>query len=166
LAVEGTVAPLVIARGGSVSIVSVADGVVTLETGGSPGALLPLAASVETLMRAVVPELSEVRIRWVGETSNTPLESDTLEARVERILDEQINPTVAAHGGRVRLVSTERGHVQLRLEGGYQGCSLAEVTVRQGIERLLRHHVPEIVAVSDVTDHGAGTAPFFAAGKR
>jgi len=58
------------------------------------------------------------------------------------------------------------GRVRIRLEGGCQGCSLAEVTVRQGIESILRKHVPEVVAIVDVTDHEAGTEPFFAPGKR
>ena len=58
------------------------------------------------------------------------------------------------------------GRARIRLEGGCQGCSLAEVTVRQGIESMLRKHVPEIVAIVDVTDHEAGTEPFFAPGKR
>jgi Fe-S cluster biogenesis protein NfuA len=58
------------------------------------------------------------------------------------------------------------GRVRLRLEGGCQGCSLAEVTVRQGIERLLRARFPEIVAVVDVTDHAAGAEPFYTPEKR
>ena len=165
-AVERSVAPLVIARGGSVSIVSVQDGVVTLEASGSPGALLPLVPSAEALLRAAVPGISAVRIRLADAIPQLPREPSTLTARVQQVLDEQVNPTIATHGGRVTLVDAIGGHVRLRLEGGCQGCSLAEVTVRQGIEALLRRHVPEILAVSDVTDHTAGTAPFFAAGKR
>jgi len=165
-AVERSVAPLVIARGGSVSIVSVQDGVVTLEASGSPGALLPLVPSAEALLRAAVPGISAVRIRLADAIPQLPREPSTLTARVQQVLDEQVNPTIATHGGRVTLVDAIGGHVRLRLEGGCQGCSLAEVTVRQGIEALLRRHVPDIVAVSDVTDHTAGTAPFFAAGKR
>ena len=53
-----------------------------------------------------------------------------------------------------------------RLDGGCQGCSLAEVTVRQGIERLVRAHCPEVIAVIDVTDHSAGTEPFYTPDKR
>jgi Fe-S cluster biogenesis protein NfuA len=82
------------------------------------------------------------------------------------VLDAEVNRAVAAHGGHVTLVDASEGRVRLRLEGGCQGCSLAEVTLRQGIEPLLRRHVPEVVAVVDVTDHAAATAPFFAPGKR
>jgi Fe-S cluster biogenesis protein NfuA len=83
-----------------------------------------------------------------------------------RVLADELNPAIAAHRGRVALVDVIDGRVRLRLEGGCQGCSLAEVTVRQGIERLLRARFPEIVAVVDVTDHAAGTEPFYTPEKR
>ena len=73
---------------------------------------------------------------------------------------------IAAHGGRVTLVEVDQGWVRIQLEGGCQGCSLAEVTVRQGIEPLLRARIPEMVGLADVTDHAAGTTPFFSAEKR
>ena len=95
-----------------------------------------------------------------------PAESDELTERVRRVLDEEVNPAIAAHRGRATLVDVTAGRVRIRLEGGCQGCSLAEVTVRQGIESILRKHVPEVVAIVDVTDHEAGTEPFFAPGKR
>src|SRR6266540_2242227 len=71
-----------------------------------------------------------------------------------------------AHGGRVVLVEVDQGWIRIRLEGGCQGCSLAEVTIRQGVEPLLRAGVPEMVGLVDVTDHAAGTKPFFSAEKR
>ena len=165
-AVERSVAPLVVARGGSVRVVSAERGVVILEAHGSPGALLPASAHIETLIRAAVPGVSEVRMRGTAEALEAAPRSGDLNSRVNQILDEQVNPTIAPHGGHVRLVDASGGRVRLRLEGGCQGCSLAEVTVRQGIEALLRRHLPEIVAVIDVTDHAAGVAPFFAPGKR
>ena len=64
------------------------------------------------------------------------------------------------------MVDVSAGQVRIRLEGRCQGCSLAEVTVRQGIEAILRKRLPEVVAVIDVTAHEAGTDPFFAPGKR
>ncbi|HEU4368127.1 MAG TPA: NifU family protein, partial [Methylomirabilota bacterium] len=164
--VERSVAPAVIARGGSVRVVSVEDGVVTLEASGSPGAIAPSTARIETLLRAAVPGVSEVRVRWPGHGPEPAVEVGELARRVRRVLDEQINPAIAAHRGRVTLVDAAAGRVRLRLEGGCQGCSLAEVTVRQGIELLLRRHVPDIVTVVDLTDHGAGRDPFFAPGKR
>lgn len=163
--VEATVAPAIIARGGSIQVVSVDRGVVTLEAGGSPGAIVPMVARIEVLLRTAAPEITEVKVRWPGATPPRD-EERNLAGRVQRVLDAEVNPAVAAHGGHVTLVDTSEGRVRLRLEGGCQGCSLAEVTLRQGIEPLLRRHVPEVVAVVDVTDHSAATAPFFAPGKR
>jgi Fe-S cluster biogenesis protein NfuA len=164
-AVERSVAPAVIARGGTVRIAGVADGVVTLEAAGSPGAVVPAAAQIEALLRAAVPGVRQVRIVWPGTAQSADAPSD-LAARVGRVLDEVVNPAVAAHRGRVSLVDVTDARVRIRLEGGCQGCSQAEVTVRQGIERLLRDRLPEIVAVVDVTDHAAATDPFFPPGKR
>jgi cystathionine gamma-synthase len=163
-AVERSVTPSVIARGGAVRVVAVTDGVVTIEASGSPGAVVPATAQIEALLRAV-PGVTEVRLVWPGAASAAGAPSSLAE-RVGRILDDVVNPAVAAHRGRVTLVDVEGGRVRIRLEGGCQGCGLAEVTVRQGIERLLRARVPEVVAVIDVTNHQAGTEPFFPPGKR
>jgi Fe-S cluster biogenesis protein NfuA len=165
-AVERSVASTIIARGGSVRVVSVEGGVVTLEAGGSPGAIVPTIARIEGLLRAAVPEVSEVNVVWPGALSPPASAADDLAARVRRVLDEEVNRAVAGHRGHVTLVDITGGHVRVRMEGGCQGCSLAEVTLRQGIEPLLRKHVPEVTAVIDVTDHAAATAPFFAPGKR
>jgi Fe-S cluster biogenesis protein NfuA len=164
--VERTVAPAVIARGGSVHVVAVERGVVTLEAAGSPGAIVPTMASIEALLRAAVPDVTEVTVRWPGKAPTHAQETDEFAARVRRVLEEEVNRAVAAHGGHVTLIDAIQGRVRIRMEGGCQGCSLAEVTLRQGIEPLLRTHVPEVRAVVDVTDHPAGTAPFFAPGKR
>ena len=77
-----------------------------------------------------------------------------------------MNPSIAAHRGHVTVVGTGSGWVRVRLEGGCQGCSLAEVTIRQGIEPLLRTRLPGVTGVADVTDHEAGTDPFFSPEKR
>ncbi|MDQ2727063.1 MAG: NifU family protein [Actinomycetota bacterium] len=73
---------------------------------------------------------------------------------------------VATHGGHIDLVSDSGGVIRIRLSGGCQGCALAQVTVRQGIEAVLRRQVAGVVAVVDETDHGAGHAPHFPATKR
>ncbi len=82
------------------------------------------------------------------------------------VIDEILNPMVAAHGGHIELLSEVEGVIRIRLGGGCQGCALAQVTVRQGIEVVLRRQVPGVVAVFDETDHGAGPAPYFPATKR
>ena len=86
--------------------------------------------------------------------------------RVIQVLDQQVNPTIAAHGGRAALVGVEQGTAYLRLGGGCQGCGMATVTLSQGIERAIIQAVPEITSVVDVTDHQSGTNPYFEAAKQ
>ena len=81
--------------------------------------------------------------------------------RVAAMLEQEINPAIAAHGGRAELVAVEDGAAYLRLGGGCQGCGMAAVTLRQGIEQALRSAVPEITHVVDVTDHQSGTNPYY-----
>ena len=83
--------------------------------------------------------------------------------RVVQVLEQQINPSIAAHGGRADLVAVEGDAVYLRLSGGCAGCGMAAVTLSQGIEVALRESVPEITRVIDVTDHAAGTNPYYEA---
>jgi Fe/S biogenesis protein NfuA len=84
-----------------------------------------------------------------------------LAQRVLAVLDDQVNPSIAMHGGRADLVAVEENVVYVRLSGGCQGCGLAQVTLSQGIEVALRDAVPEIVSVVDVTDHASGDNPFY-----
>jgi len=86
--------------------------------------------------------------------------------RVLLVLEQQINPSIAAHGGRADLVAVEDGAAFLRLSGGCAGCGLAAVTLSQGIEVALRESVPEILRVVDVTDHASGTNPYYEPAKK
>jgi Fe/S biogenesis protein NfuA len=86
--------------------------------------------------------------------------------RVIQVLDQQVNPTIAAHGGRAELVAVEQGTAYLRLGGGCQGCAMATVTLSQGIETAIIQAVPESTSVVDVTDHQTGTNPYFEAAKK
>jgi Fe/S biogenesis protein NfuA len=86
--------------------------------------------------------------------------------RVLQILDQQINPSIAAHGGHAELVAVEGDTAYLRLSGGCQGCGMATVTLSQGIEVAIRDQVPEIARVVDTTDHASGTNPYFEAAKK
>jgi Fe/S biogenesis protein NfuA len=98
-------------------------------------------------------------------TSATP---GTLEGpladRVQQFLQQQINPAIAGHGGAAELVSVDGTTAYLRLMGGCQGCGLAAVTLRQGIEQaLLDTFDGELTGVVDVTDHESGTNPYYSA---
>ena len=86
--------------------------------------------------------------------------------RVIHVLDQQINPAIAAHGGHAELVAVEDDTAYLRLSGGCQGCGMASVTLSQGIEVALRESVPEITRVVDVTDHASGANPYYEAAKK
>lgn len=86
--------------------------------------------------------------------------------RVIQVLDTQINPSIAAHGGQAQLVAVEGDTAYLRLSGGCQGCGMASVTLSQGIEVALRESVPEITRVVDTTDHASGTNPYFEPAKK
>jgi Fe-S cluster biogenesis protein NfuA len=164
-ALERSVLPSVIARGGAVRVTGVEDRVATLEITGSPGAVLPLVSRIEAQVRAAVPEITGVRITAPA-AGSPPDPAGSLAERARSVLDAEINPVIAAHRGHVSVDSVDRGWVRIRLEGGCQGCSLAEVTIRQGIEPLLRTRVPGLTGLVDVTDHEAGTDPFFSAAKR
>ena len=85
----------------------------------------------------------------------------TTAEKIRRLLDTEINPAVAAHGGRVELAGVEDGVVYLSFGGGCHGCGLVDVTLKQGIETRLKELLPEIERVVDNTDHTAGANPFY-----
>ncbi|MCJ7671340.1 MAG: NifU family protein [Acidimicrobiia bacterium] len=92
--------------------------------------------------------------------------SSPLAQRVVAVLEEQINPAIASHGGRADLVAVEDGAAYLRLSGGCQGCGMAAATLSQGIEVAILEEIPEIDRVIDVTDHASGANPYFEAAKK
>jgi Fe/S biogenesis protein NfuA len=81
--------------------------------------------------------------------------------RIQQVLEEQINPAVASHGGSVSLIDVKENVVYVELGGGCQGCGMANVTLKQGIEVAIKEAVPEITAVLDVTEHADGTNPYY-----
>ena len=80
--------------------------------------------------------------------------------RVRAVLDSQVNPAIAAHGGMISLVDVEDTDIFVEMSGGCQGCALSRMTLRQGVERMLREAVPELTAVHDITDHASGENPY------
>lgn len=99
-------------------------------------------------------------------TGPPPDLSGDVAQRVIQVLDRQINPSIAAHGGRADLVAVEDDAAYLRLSGGCAGCGMAAVTLSQGIEVAIKESVPEIVKIVDVTDHAAGTNPYYEPAKK
>jgi len=91
-----------------------------------------------------------------------PGEGASLADRVRHVIDSEINPQIASHGGRVSLEEiTPDSIVILRFGGGCHGCGMADVTLKQGIEKTLRSRLPEIKAVRDATDHASGHNPYY-----
>ena len=88
-----------------------------------------------------------------------------LKTRVQELIDTMINPAVAGHGGYVELIDVQESRVYLQMGGGCQGCGAADVTLKSGIERLIKEELPEITEVLDTTDHASGNNPYYAAGK-
>ena len=90
-----------------------------------------------------------------------PLWTDPKAQAVQEVIDTQINPGVASHGGHVALLDVKDDIAYIALGGGCQGCGMADVTLKQGIEVLLKEAVPEIHQVIDTTDHAAGKNPYY-----
>jgi Fe-S cluster biogenesis protein NfuA len=97
------------------------------------------------------------------DTDRAPaLDDDTIYQEVEHIFHSQINPIVAQHGGAIDLIDVQDATVVIRMSGGCQGCGMANVTLRQGVEAALKKAIPMLAGIRDVTDHGSGANPYFA----
>lgn len=77
------------------------------------------------------------------------------------LLDAEINPAVAGHGGSIELVEVKGTSIRLHMGGGCQGCGMAAVTLREGVERRIREVLPQVTEILDATDHEAGQNPYF-----
>lgn len=91
--------------------------------------------------------------------------SDPKAAAVQRVIETQINPGVAAHGGHVTLLDLKDDIAYIALGGGCQGCGMADVTLKQGIEVMIKKAVPDIRQIIDTTDHAGGTNPYYQSSK-
>jgi Fe/S biogenesis protein NfuA len=94
----------------------------------------------------------------------SPTWDDPVAQKVQTVLDLEVNPGVAGHGGSVSLVKVDGDVAVIQLHGGCQGCGAADITLKQGIERMIKGAVPEIKAVQDATDHAAGVNPYYKPG--
>ncbi len=160
--IETRVLPGVAQRGGDVAFRGFEDGIVLLDL---QGPAVGLASGIENMLRHYVPEVVGVRSyeeheRLQKAELNTP---DALTIR--KLLDEEVNPAVAGHGGHISLIDVKDDTAYIRLEGGCQGCGMADVTLKHGVEQAIRKAVPSIAAVLDVTDHAGGDNPYYQPGK-
>ena len=90
-----------------------------------------------------------------------PLWVDELSKAVAEIIASEVNPVVASPGGHVDLVGVDDGKAIIAFGGGCQGCGMVDVTLKQGVEVMIKDNVPGISEVIDATDHAAGTNPFY-----
>jgi Fe/S biogenesis protein NfuA len=105
----------------------------------------------------------EVRPASPPEVRRPAQPTGVLADRVREVLDSQVNPAIASHGGAISLVDVQDTEIFLEMSGGCQGCAMSRLTLRQGVERMLRQAIPELTAVHDVTDHASGVNPYFQA---
>jgi Fe/S biogenesis protein NfuA len=104
---------------------------------------------------------SQLTIRAPNIKGRAPDSESSLAEQVIWLIDSEINPQLASHKGRVTLDSIDADNVAyLRFGGGCQGCGMADVTLKQGIEKTLLAKVPGLAGVRDATDHDSGSAPF------
>lgn len=158
--IDTRIKPAATQDGGDVIFKGIKEGVVYLEMIGSG---MGLKDGIENMLKHYVPEVSRV-VDFRDAVPKPGL--DTPEGQtIQKILDENINPSVAGHGGHIALVDVQSDTVYIRLEGGCQGCGMADVTLKQGIETEIMNAVPSITAVLDVTDHADGTNPYYQPGK-
>ena len=102
--------------------------------------------------QALTPEDVQEKMMLIGRNTRE---------KVQYLVDTQINPGVAEHGGSVQVVDVKDGGLYLRFHGGCQGCGAADFTLKQGIETIVKRAVPEIHQIIDLTNHGAGMNPYY-----
>lgn len=165
---DDRIRPAVEAYGGELLFKKFAEGILTLELIGGGG-----AKKREMMTNIIIHHTPEVTaITWIGEAPSNEIPdwvfNGTDEApsgpeaeAVLALLDEKINPAVAAHGGNIRLVDVTDHVAYVRMEGGCQGCSASAVTLQQGVQNAILTEVPTIQGVVDVTEHALGDSPFF-----
>ena len=119
-----------------------------------------VGVAIRTVMAGDLPPLS------APPRLPNAVNDDALYEQVAKVFEEQVNPMVARHGGRVELIDVQDAVVMLRMGGGCQACGMADVTLRQGIEGLLAQAAPEVRGIVDITDHTSGANPYFQAAKK
>ncbi|NKC15808.1 MAG: hypothetical protein GKR94_27490 [Gammaproteobacteria bacterium] len=157
---ETYIRPLAAERGGGLGLVRVEAGTAVLAMDGSPGANLPLRTNIRVLLSHYIPQIKRVVFEGTAApTAVTP--GQDLTAALQTLIETAINPSLKTHGGRVMLQEAAGHRVKLKFRGGCQGCAMANLTLRQGIEPIIKEHLPAITQVIDVTEHSQGTHPYF-----
>ena len=80
--------------------------------------------------------------------------------KLEKLFDDKIRPSLMAHGGNIELVDYDNDTLFIKLQGGCQGCSSSKATMKDGVEKIVKHHFPEVKEIVDLTDHQSGQNPY------
>lgn len=142
--------------GGDVTFRAFRDGIAYLRF---EGAAYSLMQPIKNMLGHYVPEVEDVRDAI--ELEDRPGLQTAEGKAILDLLNTQINPQVAGHGGHISLIDVKENTAFVRLEGGCQGCSASSATLRQGVEVEIKKLVPSIARVVDVTDHTAGANPYY-----
>ncbi len=143
-----------------VTYVLVADNVVTVgkEPGASwSGLKSAIGTGLRTQLLTGIPAILKAAAP-AGALERTDAES---RAVIQKLLDQEVNRSIASHGGQISIVDVQDGNLFIAMSGGCQGCAASKVTLRQGFEVMVRNVAPEIVNIVDTTDHTAGDTPFY-----
>ena len=123
--------------------------------------VLVAARSVQYLEGATIDYKETLMGGGFSFDNPNPLWVDELSKAVAEIIASEVNPVVASHGGHVDLIGVDSGKAIIAFGGGCQGCGMVDVTLKQGVEVMIKDSVPGISEVVDATDHAAGTNPFY-----
>lgn len=118
------------------------------------------------------PLLENAKVDWVDQVAgagfkvnnpNKPKNNldSPLAIQIQKVLDDEINTAVSAHGGNIELLDVIENRAYVKMGGGCQGCSSASATLKQGVETKIKERFPEITEVIDTTDHARGTNPYY-----
>jgi Fe/S biogenesis protein NfuA len=119
------------------------------------------AGSADRLDGSTLDFVEDIHQRGFKLDNPNPLWDDPLSLRVQEVMDQHINPSIAAHGGYVSLLDVRDSVAYIELGGGCVGCGMVDVTLKQGIEVMIMDAIPEISQVVDTTDHASSTNPYF-----
>ena len=118
----------------------------------------PLATEIGKMIRETLKDGKQVLAKKIMD--EMPPE-EKIKEEIQKVIDTEVNPGVAGHGGKITLRQVEGNSVTIEMGGGCQGCSAADLTLKQGIHGAFRKSVPFVGAIYDETDHAAGQNPYF-----
>ncbi len=140
-----------------VTNVLIADNKITIsKTGSDPWPVIGklVGAKIREHIRSSEPAVDENYV------SNFPAENE-IRQKVQDLFESEINPALGSHGGWVELVDVKGNTVYVKMGGGCQGCASAKMTLKMGIERIVREKIPEVAEILDATDHSTGDNPYY-----